>query len=468
MRKAVSSWFALVLLTLSLVAGLSAQNYQGAISGAVTDPTGAVVPGAKVAITNLDKGTSIEATTTKAGEYSVPNLEPGLYSVKVSAPGFGTKEIKGIRLEVARSIREDVKLAVSQDQTINIVDQAPIVDTNDAVLQSTFTNQEINAMPLQGRDFINLVTLNPGIQRTPGGGFLSVTSNGNRYEDNNYIIDGIDDNDAYYGDTVINAAGVQGTPASHLPIDAIQEFNVQSSPEADDGFKPGSIIQVGIKSGSNAFHGTALYFHRNAAFDARNYFNPKPNPPSSLLLHQFGGSLGGPIVKDKLFFFVDYEGVRDRVGNPLNLPTPLTTTAPGGPDPSVSIPDAIATCTAAGTCSDLSLQMAKFFPANTTGNTSFPFDYNNTNREHNGIAKVDYHLNERHTFSFRYFHGSSVQNEEDANVLQPYFLSNANTDAQVFGASWTFVPTTHVVNNLRFGFNRFYQKIVTDDSSQST
>ena len=119
-----------------------------------------------------------------------------------------------------------------------------------------------------------LLILQPGIQRTPGGGFLSVTANGNRPNDNNYIVDGLDDNDAYYGTTVINAEGVEGTPATHLPIDAIQEFNVQSSPEADYGWKPGAIINIGIKSGTNAFHGSAYYFNRNSALDARNWFNP--------------------------------------------------------------------------------------------------------------------------------------------------------------------------------------------------
>ncbi len=152
--------------------------------------------------------------------------------------------------------------------------------------------------------------------------FSSITSNGNRVEDNNFIVDGIDDNDAYYGTTVINAEGVEGTPATHLPIDAIQEFNVQSSPEAEYGWKPGAIINVGIKSGTNDVHGSAYYFHRNSALDARNYFNPAPDPVSALRLHEFGASIGGPIKKDKLFFFANYEGVRDVVGNPLQLSSP--------------------------------------------------------------------------------------------------------------------------------------------------
>ena len=139
-----------------------------------------------------------------------------------------------------------------------------------------------------------------------------MTANGNRPNDNNYIVDGLDDNDAYYGTTVINAEGVEGTPATHLPIDAIQEFNVQSSPEADYGWKPGAIINIGIKSGTNSFHGSTYYFNRNSALDARNWFNPGPDPVAALNFHQFGASAGGPIIKNKLFIFGNYEGCTRR------------------------------------------------------------------------------------------------------------------------------------------------------------
>ena len=198
---------------------------------------------------------------------------------------------------------------------------------------------------MQGRDFQNLLTLRPGVQRIPGGGFLSISSNGNRPEDNNFLVDGTDDNDVYYGTTVINAEGVQGTPATHLPIDAIQEFNTMENQQAEYGWKPGAVVNVGIKSGTNQFHGTAYEFVRNSAFDARNYFNPYPQPASELNLNQYGGSIGGPIVKDKLFFFANYEGVQDKVGNPGNVFSPVTV---ANGDPSTSLVDAFAECNATG------------------------------------------------------------------------------------------------------------------------
>ena len=464
--------FPLVVTLAMLSTLLSAQTYQGRIVGSVTDPSGAVVSGAKVTITNLGTNVVRALTTNEAGEYNAPSLEPGKYAITVVSAGFRKLEQKNVELEVAKSLRIDLQLvAGATEETVEVTSEAPLVNTANATLESTFTNNQIVQLPLQGRDFQNLVSLNPGVQRSAGGGFQSITANGNREEDNNFIVDGIDDNDAYYGGSVLNAEGVEGTPATHLPIDAIQEFNVSSSPEAEYGWKPGAIVNLGIKSGTNQLHGTTYYFHRNDAFDARNYFNPEPDPISSVKLHQFGASVGGPIIKDKLFFFANYEGVRDIVGNPLFLSTPLTVSerALGNDaDPEKSIPDALAACQDEGTCSQLSLNLLNLFPQNlgtasTQDETLRAFDFNNTNREDNGIAKIDFHLNEKHSFSARFFMGDSLQNEESANVLQPIWLSQAITRATVAGATWSWTPTSSIVNELRFGYNRFNQSIFSGD-----
>lgn len=446
-----------------------AQTYLGSINGIVADATGAVIPKATVKVMNVGKGITYTYETNQAGGYTAQNLEPGQYTVTATAQGFRTITRKNVELEVARTLRIDFQMAPGAvSETVSVTEEAAPVNTSNAVLESTFTNTQIVQLPLQGRDFQNLVVLNPGVQRTPGGGFLSITSNGNRVEDNNFIVDGIDDNDAYYGTTVINAEGVQGTPATHLPIDAIQEFNVQASPEAEYGWKPGAIVNIGIKSGTNELHGSAYYFHRNSALDARNFFNPRPDPISALRLHEFGVSVGGPIKREKLFFFANYEGVRDVVGNPLQLNTPLTVSAE---DDTISIPDAVASCTADENCNQLSLNLLPLFPDNPgTANPSDPtlqnFDFNNNNREDNGIVKIDYQFNSRSNFSGRYFVGDSFQNEEAHNVLQPYWLDIALTRAQVLGASWNWTPTNTTVNQLRFGLNRFSQQIYTGDHTK--
>ncbi len=439
----------------------------GRILGTVTDPAGAVIPGAHVSITNTATGAVRVLTTTGAGDYVAPDLLPGPYSVVIEAPGFAKLERQGLVLEVARDIQVNGILKPgSVSETVTVNTQTSLINTTNDVLGTTFSNEAINQLPLQGRDFQNLAILQPGIQRTPGGGFLSINANGNRPEDNNFIVDGIDDNDAYYGTTVINAEGITGTPATHLPIDAIQEFNVQSSPEADYGFKPGAIINVGIKSGTNQLHGSAYYFNRNAATDARNYFNPVGQPASALSLHEFGASAGGPIRKDRLFVFANYEGVRDTVGNPLAVNSPVT--VPIG-DPTVSIADAISECQAEGSCSTISLNLAKLYPTNTGQNQQGPTvidtDFNNENREDNGILKVDYTASQRSSFYATYFVGDSLQTEETPNVLNAAWLSQAKTRAQVAGLSWIFVGSAKFTNQLRFGYNRFWQDNVSADNN---
>ena len=447
------------ILILAVVTQLSAQTSQGRILGTVTDISGALVSGATVTITNTASGVSRTVTSSNAGEFVAPALEPGPYTVKVQAKGFATVDHTGIRLEVAKDARVDVQLKPGTGTEVMMVSgEAPIVDTTSDVLGETFSNQAINELPLQCRDFQNLAVLQPGIQREPGGGFLSITANGNRPEENNFIVDGIDDNDAYYGTTVINAEGVQGTPATILPIDAIQEFNIQSSPEADYGWKPGAIVNVGIKSGTNTFHGSTYYFNRNNAVDARNWFNPPPGTVSAINLHQFGASAGGPIFKDKLFIFGNYEGVRDKVGNPVEVTAPVS--VPIG-DPSTSIADALAECGAS--CSPLSVKLASYLPYNPGPTTQLFTDFNNRNRGDNGILKVDYHFSQKHSFAATYFIGDSVQTEEDVNVLNPLFLSQAKTRAQVLGGAWLWAPGSHLTNQFHVGYNRFNQEVYLAD-----
>ena len=223
-----------------------AQTFQGRILGRVTDSSGAVIPNATVTIENTGTGLKRVLQTNSSGDYFAPNLNPGIYSVNVEAPNFKTMRRSEIRLEVASDVRIDATLSPGAvSEVMQVTGEQPMVDIVTDTLGGTMTNKAINELPLQGRDFQNLLELRPGVQRTPGGGFHTVTSNGNRLEDNNYTVDGTDDNDVYYGETVINDAGVAGTPASHLPLDAIQEFNTQENQGAEYGWKPGAVVNIG-------------------------------------------------------------------------------------------------------------------------------------------------------------------------------------------------------------------------------
>jgi len=457
------------------------QSQNGRILGTVTDPSNAVVVGAKVTITDTERGVSQVFISNESGDYVAPSLKPALYSITAEAQGFKKIERPAIRVEVGQDLRIDFQLKTgSASEVVTVMDEAPLVNSTTDTLGGTFTNKAINELPLNGRDFQNLVTLRPGVQRYPGGGFLSISSNGNRPEDNNFIVDGTDNNDPYYATTVINAEGVQGTPATHLPIDAIQEFNAEEQPTAEYGWKPGAIVNVGLKSGTNSLHGTAYLFDRNNALDARNYFNPSPGKHRPLRMHQFGATAGGPIVKDRFFFFTAYEGTRDLVGNSETLNSPATVAVPTGNgfgcltlttgDCTNSIPDAIADLNAQGTpLSALSSTLAALYPTNPVTDPANPellnIGFPNRNREDNGLFKVDYNLNQRNAITGRYFIGDSIQTERDIPVLRPEWQSQAVTRAQVLGANWIFTANSHWINEFKFGFNRFNQSILTADAN---
>ncbi len=470
--SAKGTWSLASCLLLLCASGL-AQSTNGRILGIVTDQTGAVLPGAKVTITDTERGISRTLTTNEVGEYVAPNLQPGLYKITGEASNFKKVERPAIRLEVAKDIRIDLQLTTGNaSEVVTVTDEAPLVDMTSDTLGGTFTNKAINDLPLNGRDFQNLVTLRPGVQRYPGGGFLSISSNGVRPEDNNFIIDGTDDNDPYYGGTVINAEGVQGTPATHMPVDAIQEFNALENPPAEYGWKPGAIVNVGLKSGTNAIHGSTYYFRRDRNFDARNWFNTKPAPQKPLRLNQYGGSVGGPIKKDKLFYFLAFEGVGDLVGNSENLPAPATVSLGSPGDPAISIPDAITDLQLKGfTVNPLSNSLIPLFPTNNGTNpngdpSSLSVGFPNRNHENDGLGKIDYHLSERHVITGRYFIGDSQQTERDISVLRAEWQSQAVTRAQASGANWTWTINNNLVNEAKFGFNRFWQTILTADANQ--
>src|SRR6202049_3572162 len=313
---------------LALLAGsfqVCGQGSNGEILGAVTDQSGGNVVGATVTITDVARGVSKTLTTDQAGEYVASDLPPGTYTVRVEAKGFKVFERQNILLEVGKELRVDAVLQTgSQNETITVTEDVPMVDTTTTTLGGTISNEIINDLPLNGRNYQNLLTLRPGTSIYPGGGPWTQTTNGIRPEDTSFIVDGVTDDEAFMGFSVTNAAAVLGDAATIIPIDAIQEFNTQVNPKAEFGWKTGAITSVGLKSGTNQIHGGAYAFGRSDSFDARNYFDPVGTPKTPVELEQFGGTAGGHIVKDKLFYFGGFEAQRYTVGNALPGHAPTT------------------------------------------------------------------------------------------------------------------------------------------------
>ncbi len=482
----------IVCLMFALAVPLISQTTTGRILGTVRDQSGAALPVATVTVTDVQRGITRTVTTDDSGEYVVPNLTPGIYTVRAESRGFKTVERPNIQVEVATDLSVDVSLPPGNvTETVIVNEEIPLLDTTSSTLGGTLSNKEINDLPLNGRNYENLLQLRPGVMRYPGGGFSTTSANGLRAEDNAYLVDGLFNSEPFSGQSIINGAGIAGDSATILPVDAIQEFNVQQNPSAEYGWKPGAIVNVGLKSGTNHIHGSAYAFGRDTPLDARNWFNTAASGPKNPRnLEQFGGTAGGAIVKDKVFFFGGYEGQRYTVGNTGLLGTWATVPLPDNPgtcafvtgDCANSIPDAIADVFASGnTVSQVSLQVAgcTFTPPNTVSCNGRGFPTNNGTNPHgpaflnyglsntvssdNAVGKVDYNLNQRNTLSTLYFFGNNSGTVADAQQIQPQWLTQIHTRAQVLGENWIYVPNSRWVNEARFGYNRLYQPTFTND-----
>src|SRR5271154_873623 len=253
---------------------LFGQTVTGRILGNVTDRSGAAISGAQVTITDVQRGVTRTAQTDDAGLYVAPDLTPGTYKVRVESKGFKSVEVVNVQLEVAKDARIDAILQPGEvNEVVQVSGEVPLVDATSSTLGGTLTTETINDLPLNGRNYENLLQLRPGVVRYPGGGFSTTSSDGLRAEDNAYFIEGLFNSEPYSGQAIINGAGIAGDSATILPIDSIQEFNIQQNPPAEYGWKPGSVVNVGLKSGTNSLHGTAFAFGRDGdVFDARNFF----------------------------------------------------------------------------------------------------------------------------------------------------------------------------------------------------
>ena len=328
--RTFSSGFLSTILLLVLSAALSAQTFRGGIQGTVTDTSGAAVPGAEVTVKSADTGLTRTATTNDEGDFIFTELPLGSYSVSASKAGFGTKVTNGITVAVSANTRADVQLAPGEvKQEVVVTAEAPIIDTTGNTMGGTIQANQMANLPVNGGDFAKLLTLVPGSASDPNGdsdspgSFGTFSINGNRGRSNNYLLDGTDMNDGYRNDPAINEAGVFGTPATLLPIDALQEIGVLSNMEPEYGRNSGAVVNIVTKSGTNKIHGSVFEYFRNNAFDARNAFNSRfdpnsgaPVPQDTFHNNQYGGSLGGPLVKDRTFWFAAYEGWRENGGLP--------------------------------------------------------------------------------------------------------------------------------------------------------
>ena len=477
--------FAVLLLCLPAFS----QGSFGRILGTVTDQSGGVVAGATVTVIDTERGINRALTTDDAGAYNAPNLTAGNYTVRVEAKGFKRIERQGIGIEVGHEVRVDLTVQPGeQNQTVTVTESVPLVETTNATQGGTLENADIIDLPLNGRDYQNLLGLRPGVMLQPGGGPWTQSTNGVRPDESVWLIEGVINSNFFDGRPVINMPSPFTDGATIMPVDAIQEFNLQENPKAEFGWKAGAIVNVGIKSGTNSLHGDAYAFGRYQAWDARNVFNvASPVSGCAIVvsgsceqtpaqLEQFGAVVGGPIKKDKLFFFGGYEGLRSFIGFVGGIAVPATQSVA---NPAKSMVDAITALQAHSiTPSAVSLKLAgctlapvactgmdgasQIFPNSGTSN-SFLSTFPTINTSDNGVGKLDYHPNDRNSFNGMFFYGHYNATGEDHAFVSQNATDNTPIRSLSITSSWVYTPNSNVVNEARFGYDRVSFQFINID-----
>jgi hypothetical protein len=470
------------LVTFLICAPLFSQGNAGRILGGVTDQQNAAVPGVTITITDRQRGISRTLKTDDAGEFNAPNLLPGTYSVRAEAQGFKPEERSGVTLEVNQDLRVDIQLQIgSETEKIEVTTDAPVIEATGAAIGGTIPNVVMNELPLNGRNFQTLITMRPGMTIYPGGGSWTQSVDGLRPHDQIYLVDGVNSNDPWIAMSVMNAPLLAGDGGTMLPIEAIDEFRSEVNPPAEFGWRPGSVINVSIKSGTNSLHGSAFAYGREQAFDARDYFAaPAPAPAPPLSLEQFGGSLGGAIKKDKLFYFTDYEDQRYTVGSPAQHTAPITGGAAATSDATYGLQGACLAALAQGGVTPLSAQLAGLstscvplsnypglFLPNNTGSRGIETAFNTVNQIDSGVTKIDYNMSDKHQLHGSYFisEGNGVVVDNPPKQIAIPWLSTQYARSQVGAVSWIWTKSSSVVNEARVGYSHYYQHYLSNDST---
>ena len=473
MRGLLSRFIVLVLLG----ATGYAQTFRGAINGTVTDASGAVVTGASVKATNVATAVGITATTTSGGEFAFQDLPLGTYKVEVTAAGFRSAAVDNISVTAGGVYTLPVKLSAGSAGTtvVEVSAAALTLDTTTATQDNIIPGEAVADVPMNGRDFTQFAAVQPGYGGYSVGGFGSL--NGTRANQMNWQIDGVDNNDFWHNIPAVNQGGVSGIAGVIMPLDAIDEFGAQTQSAAEGGRNAGGIVNIVLKSGSNDFHGSLYYFNRNTAYgDSTPFFNPSllqseglPDSKPALRNENYGFSVGGPVIKDKTFWFITFERQKYTIGlSGLNT------------EPSQAYQnDALALLAGAGIPeSSISAQMAaNFWPSYINGLPAQPGNYFATNPStgysYNGVIKLDHNFTEKHHFSIRWFGGQGSQTAPlggsaalaTASSNLSYYFEKAPIHVYNYAATLNSAFTSRLTNQLLFGVNYFNQTF--DDANHS-
>jgi len=466
---------AFLIFILLAGAALDAQSTRGSIGGDVTDAAKKPLSGATVTLVQQETDQKRTAATGAQGEFLVTLLAPGAYRLEVDAPGYRT-HVRNLVLDQNQEIRVEVPLLPGKtSEQVTVSATRSLMRTDSATVGDVIDNRQVQGLPLDGRNFYDLSLLVPGVVPAAEGsaasvrGSFAININGAREDSNDFLLDGV-----FNGDPKLN--GVAVTP----PVDAIREFEVLSSTyDASFGRNGGGQVSVVLRSGGNQFHGTAYEFFRNAVLDARNFFAPAGAPAPQDQRNQFGGTLGGPIVKNRTFFFADYQGTRDstgitqvtnvstlaeRAGNFSQSSLPAIDPYTGAPFPNNTIPSAYLDPTG--------LAIAALYPApnRNVPNQNYVSSPDGRMRDDNFDLRVDHTLAPSSQLTFRYSFVDGTLFEPFTGPsfpLVPGYGDNVPTRDQNAMIAETHVFTPALLNEIRAGFDRVSEGVYQQDIGQN-
>jgi len=435
-------------------------TFRGGINGTVTDASGALIKDATVEATEAATNVTQKTITSSAGSFAFPSIALGKYDITVSATGFNKAKFAGVQVSAGVIYTLPVKLAVASSlETVEVSADAYTLDTTTTTQTTTIDSVAVDNAPLNGRDFTQLTTLTPGFSGTGAGGGGSL--NGTRTNQINWQIDGVDNNDIWHNIPAVNQSGVSGIAGVVLPLDAIEQFSVQTNASAESGRNPGGTVTLGLKSGTNTLHGSAYYYNRNELFGAKN---PFADIKEKVRNYNAGFSAGGPIVKDHLFTFISYEHQRFLIGVPTKATEPTAVWQQYASDIVTSNNQQLSSIST----KLLTLLWPSYALTSSTAEQNNGPQVNNYNSpdpewgySHNGVIKADYTINDQNSLSAHWFGGQGIQMAPDGSALLPYY-QKAPSHIYNYQLTYnhTFTPT--LTNQIVSGVNYFHQ--VFDDN----
>jgi outer membrane receptor protein involved in Fe transport len=452
------SVFAVVLFALTaFLAGSvhgSAQTFRGGINGTVTDSSGAVVPGAKVTATEGATSSASDTVSSGAGEFSFNDLPLGTYHIKVEASGFQTTEVNGVQVQAGKMYTLPVKLSVAQQaSTIEVSADALSLDTTSVTQTTVLDSTSLQDVPLNGRDFTQLL----GTSASFSGYNNSGSVNGTRGNQVNYTINGTDNNDLYLNADAVNQGGISGIAGVVYPIDALDEYSLQTTGNSESGRSPGGNLNVTTKSGTNQFHGDAYYYNRNEALAVTSPFVAPGSPEQPLRNQNYGASVGGPIWHDHTFLFLLYEEQKFVIGeaNTVTEPSPAYQAL------------ALAELTKYGVAPNpvsQAILSTLWDPKDIANLPGTPLNYSSSAPQsgysHNAVAHLDHNFSDKSHLSAIWYFGQGYAVAPDCVFVCSYlpeYFQTVPSHIQNFNTVWNYSIHPNLSNQLAAGVNYFMQ-----------